>query len=177
MRHRRSIGSSILPAPALRGFSVLEVVFVIAIVGTLLALALPAAGALASVRTDMARERVATLLRYAHTVAIAKERSTWVRFDRAADRVDAFVEDPTDPGATGRDPLPDPLNGGPLVLDVAAAGADLELVSFGGSFEVEFDRRGTPRNAIGVPLSAVGSVRISGLLVEVVDGTGLVRIP
>lgn len=177
MSDRRSSG---LPAPHAvrrRGFSALELVFVIAILVILTGMAVPSTQVLGVVRRDMARERVGNVLRYAHSVAMNRERFTWVRIDRATNLVTAFVEDPSNPGLAGRVPLLDPLTLQALVLDVGAAGGNIEKASFDGTVEVGFDAEGTPTSALGAPLASTGAAQISGLLVEVVDGTGLVRTP
>ena len=150
---------------------------VMTLLGILITIALPATRILETVRADMAERRALHALQYAQSVALGRNRSTWIRFNEATDTCEAFVEDPLSPGLAGRLPLRDPLAGGPLVIDLAALGGDVVRVDFGGANELEFDRDGLPRASGGTALVAPGHVQMSIGTVEVIDGTGLVRLP
>lgn len=155
----------------------MELVVVIALIGILAGVALPSTQLLGTVRADMAQRRGLHALQYAQSVALSRNRATWVRFDPGGDVIEAFVEDPTNPGFSGRIALIDPLAGGPLRIDLGALGGDIQAVEFGGSREVEFDSEGVPHIPGGAPFSSPGLVQMASGTLEVLDGTGLVRVP
>ncbi len=158
------------------GFTTMELVIVIALIGILAGVALPSAQILGTVRADMAQRRGLHALQYAQSVALSRNRNTWIRFNPTNELIEAFVEDPANPGVSGRLALMDPLAGGPLRIDLGALGGDIQSVDFGGSSEVEFDREGIPHVPGGAPVSSPGLVRLASGELEVIDGTGLVRV-
>lgn len=159
------------------GFTTMELVMVLALIGVLAGIALPSTQLLGTVRADMAQRRGLHALQYAQSVALSRHRTTWVRFDSSSEVIEAFVEDLSNPGFTGRLALIDPLAGGPLRIDLGALGGDIQSVAFGGSREVEFDPEGVPHVPGGAALSSPGLVQLASGTLEVIDGTGLVRVP
>jgi len=131
----------------IRGFSLLEVVLVLAITVTLASIALPLYSR-AAVRhqADLAARRVATDLRQAQSYARTASASCTVTFTTGTEKYELS-------GVASFDGAP-----GNYIVDLTAEPYDAVLVSadFGGSGQIIFDGWGTPSNG-GTVVLGVGS--------------------
>lgn len=173
-RARRTIRR---PRRRVRGFTLVELAFVLVVLTILAGVSVPALGWLQSARTNVVATRIRSALVLAQQWALGAGDRTWVAFDAANDLVSVHVEDRANPGRTNRLILPDPLTRAPMTLAVGAPGTAIVAVDMGGTAEVEFDALGAPRDATGAALTTDGVVTLSGgARVRVSRGTGLVTV-
>ena len=161
-----------------RGFSLVELVLLISILGILSYLAVPRVAGIADARLDAATVRIAADLRYARGRAVSDRARYGLVFDAAHDKYSVYASGPgspvTDPADRSR----------PLGIDFRAPselhGVEIESASFGRGTSVAFDGFGVPRDADGRELSAPGLVVVSfdgrSDTVEVAPSTGAVRV-
>lgn len=137
------------PAGISRGFSLLELVLVLAIIATLSAIAVPRyAASVTGYRADAAARRIAADLSLARTNAYSSSRNVTVVFDLAADEVTIVgVPHLNDPGSD-------------YVTSLSAEPYRARLVSanFGGDSQVVFDLHGIPDSS-GQVVIEVGNVQ------------------
>jgi type II secretion system protein H len=161
------------------GFTLIEVVVVITILGILAWLAFPSLSTINEIRLDAAARRVASDLRYAQNRAIGSHTIHGVRFDVGAGRYIVYaansgsaVVNPADRGKT-------------LVVTFASLaetrGVSIESASFGTTPGVTFDFYGVPRDTAGVDLTTAGRVVLlyqgQRDTVQVAPQTGAIQVP
>ena len=160
------------------GFTLVELVMVLLIVGLLAWVAAPSRSAIDEIKLRAAARRVAADLRYAQGLAVTRRIRHGVSFDTASSSY--FVYSPTP-----RLPVPDPANPGRPLIEAFRAGGELQGVSidtasFGGSSAVAFDTFGTPLDASGRDLLSPGHVVLSyagaRASVAIEPGTGRVTL-
>lgn len=166
------------PRRAARGFTLVELVILISILGLLVMIAVPNRSAVDEVSLRAAARRLASDLRYAQGQSIARRIRHGVRFDVAEKRYEVV--------ATGRgEPIEDPgARGHALVVSFkdpsAAHGVTLVSASFDGAPEVSFDSFGVPSNIGGREIRRAGVVVLAcnGMTstVEIAPGTGKVTV-
>jgi len=166
------------PRRAARGFTLVELVIVITILGLLVVVAVPNRSATDEVSLRAASRRLASDLRYAQGQSIARRIRHGVRFEIAEKRYEVVT--------TGRgEPIEDPgARGHALVVSFkepsAAHGVTLVSASFDGSPEVSFDYFGVPSNLAGREIRRTGLVVLAcgGMTstVEIAPGTGKVTV-
>lgn len=161
-----------------RGFTLVELVLLISILGILAVIALPEQGVLEEAKLRAAARRLVSDLRYAQSRTMASGTVHHVAFDPERERyaITASVR---------MQPVPDPADRRRALAVDYRAGGELQGVSiasasFGGTAEVAFDGLGTPRTRSGAALKEPGRVVLDyeGVTaeVEVAPGTGAVRI-
>ncbi|MGE5175131.1 MAG: type II secretion system protein [Hyphomicrobiales bacterium] len=160
------------------GFTLIEAVIVITLLGILAWVALPKLTATTEIRLDAAARRVAADLRYAQSRAIGTRVVTGIRFTPGAGTyavyAPAWSAAAVDPADRSK----------PLAVDFARRteyqGVTIASASFGATPGVSFDYFGVPRDTAGTDLASAGRVVLSyqGLVdtVEVAPGTGKVTI-
>ena len=163
---------------AARGFTLVELVLIISILGLLVVIAVPDRSAVDEVSLRSAARRLASDLRYAQGQSIARRIRHGVRFELAEKRYEVV--------ATGRgEPIEDPgARGHALVVSFkepsAAHGVTLVSASFDGAPEVSFDSFGVPSNVAGREIRRPGIVVLAcgGMTssIEVAPGTGKVTV-
>lgn len=160
------------------GFTLIELVAVVAVAGVLAVVAAPSLANLGAAREDLAASRVRALLAFAQETAMASNTDTWVAFDTSAETATAWVEDAANPGKANRVALLDPLTRAQLVVTLGQAGhPGLSSADFGSTTEVQFDQDGVPYGAAGVALTADGTAQLDGgTTIRVRKTTGLVTV-
>ena len=162
-----------------RGFTLFELIVVMAIIGIMAWLAYPKLSALNDIKLDSASRRVAADLRYAQSRSIGKRSVHGLLFEPAAGRYTVF-------SPTTVSPVTDPANPArPLRVDFVASGplqgVTITSASFGTTRGVTFDYFGVPRDTSGVDLTTNGVVVLSyqgatdSVLVAPQTGTVTVR--
>jgi prepilin-type N-terminal cleavage/methylation domain-containing protein len=165
-------------ARAARGFTLIELVLMLSILGILAMLAVPEQNLFHEVKLRSAARRLVSDLRYAQSRTMASRVVHHVNFDPVGERYTVTAPDRTTPVADPAD------RGRALGMDYAQdgefRGVSIASVSFGGRPEVSFDTMGVPRTAAGTELTTPGRVVLAyeGLIVtvEVAPGTGKAKL-
>jgi prepilin-type N-terminal cleavage/methylation domain-containing protein len=160
------------------GFSLVELVVVIAIMGILAWVAYPRFAAVYEIKLGAASRRVAADLRYAQGRSIGDRQVHGILFEPSSARYTVFAP-------TAASPVTDPADRGrPLRVDFTARteyqGVSIASASFGRTHGVTFDYFGVPRDTAGVELSSPGRIVLryqdTSDTIEVSPGTGKVTI-
>jgi prepilin-type N-terminal cleavage/methylation domain-containing protein len=162
---------------ASKGFTLLELIVVMTIIGILAWVAYPKLSALNDIKLDGAARRVAADLRYAQNQSIGKRSVHGVLFEPAARRYTVF-------SPTTASPVTDPANRArPLRVDFSGGefqGVSIASAAFGTTRGVTFDYFGVPRDTAGVDLAATGRIILTyqggADTIDVTPGTGKVII-
>ncbi len=146
------------------GFTTIEVIMVIAIIGILSAISIPKIGTLLEdIREKVVSERLVEDLNYLRNYAISRHDTTWLVVDAAQNQYGLYVG----PTSGTRTLIPDPqtLESIVLDLDVEYEGVSITSASFGGSAEVSFNYWGTP--------SSGGTIVLDSRTITLVPETGM----
>ena len=173
----RGFARSVARMHRTRGFTLIELVLMISILGILAMLAIPEQSVLQEAKVRAAARRLVSDLRYAQSLTMASRTVHHVVFDTEQDRYAIIASD--------RTPVVDPADRKrALAMDYRAGGelrgVTITSASFGGTAEVSFDDLGTPRTGSGATLRETGRVVLGyeGITaeVEVAPATGMARI-
>jgi prepilin-type N-terminal cleavage/methylation domain-containing protein len=139
-----------------RGFSLTELIVIIAILGVLSWLAFPKMSAMDEIKLDAAARRLAGDLRYAQSLAMSRRVIHGILFDPALEKYTVFA-----PSAAT--PITDPADRArTMIVDYTSRtefkGVLLQSATFGTTPGVTFDYFGVPRDTAGVDLSSTGTV-------------------
>jgi prepilin-type N-terminal cleavage/methylation domain-containing protein len=162
-----------------RGFSLVELISVMVVMGILAAVAVPALSTTESTRHAAAARLAASDLRFARQHAVATGTRTWVSFQVIPGEWSVEWEDPDAPGRSGAQALTDPATEQPMVqkLDVLFRGEQLLSANFDGSNEIGFDWLGRPLSSAETALVSTGTLTfVSGFAVSVATDSGLVTV-
>lgn len=160
-----------------QGFTLIELSVVVLLLGVTAAVAVPSLEGLTAARENIAVARIRSVLVHAQEKAMHSNTDTWVCFKAETNSVEVMVEDPADPGFSGRVTLPDPLTRKPMVLDLSDSGASLVSAIGRATAELRFDRMGTPRNKTGLLLESDARIVVSGgSVLRVTRNTGLITV-
>ena len=158
------------------GFTLVELLAVMLIVGVLAASAVPSLRKMASTQASMAAAILLSNLTHARQLAIATGTRTWVVFDTGAETWTVLSEDPSSPGRVNATVINDPATGGTLVQTLGTgsfSGAQIISASFDSNPEVGFDWLGRPLNSAENSLVAQGTVTLTdNHLIQVAVSTG-----
>ena len=158
----------------------MEMAAVLALVAFMALTAAPTMHQLGQMRESAGAERIAADLRYARNYAAASRLRTWAAFDVGAQQCTLYVEDPASPGKANRLTMTHPLHLGPFVHNLGTGdwqAVTLAGVDFRGKTEVEFDNYGQPYDGDAVPLTADGTVTLTGSRQIVVSAvSGMVKV-
>jgi prepilin-type N-terminal cleavage/methylation domain-containing protein len=160
------------------GFSLVELIIVITIMGILAWVAYPKLTVTTEIKLDAAARRVAADLRYAQNRSIGTRVVHGLLFDPATERYTVYA--PT-PATAAQDPAD---RARPLTVDFVRRsefqGVSIVSATFGTSPGVSFDYFGVPRDTAGTDLAGTGRVVLTcgGLVdtVEVTPATGKVTV-
>jgi prepilin-type N-terminal cleavage/methylation domain-containing protein len=160
------------------GFTMVELVLVITLLGLLAWIAYPKFATFYEIKIDAAARRVAADVRYAQSQAIATRKVHGLLFEPGLGRYTVFAPAPATP-------VTDPADRSkPLRVDFATKteyqGVTLSSASFGTTPGVKFDYFGVPLDTSGVELAATGRVVLTyqgyADTIEVSPGTGKVTV-
>jgi prepilin-type N-terminal cleavage/methylation domain-containing protein len=160
------------------GFTMVELVLVITILGILAWVAFPKFETYYEIKLDAAARRVAADLRYAQNRSIGTRTVHGVLFEPSLGRFTVFAPTPATPATDPAD------RAKPLRVDFASngefRGVALASASFGTTTGVKFDFFGVPLDTAGAELATPGRVVLSYQghvdTVEVSPNTGKVTV-
>ena len=161
------------------GFTLVELVLVLAMVGILSGLAVPSLTGLSRAEAHMAATRMRSLLVFCQEWAIGTGRSTWVGYDADAKRMQAFQARQENTAYARRVALLDPLNGTPLAVDLSDVfrSTDPIRAQFGSFPTLKFDESGACVDSEGQPLTSDVLIPLTqGVGVRIRAGTGLIGV-
>lgn len=157
------------------GFTVVELILVIAIVGIIAVMAVLKLPSIQTHRDRSAAEELMMHLRYAQNLAMNRERTTRVEFDVASHSYSVFIAD-----AGGFVPAKDPVTQTDWVVNISErfSGVELSSVNINGGNELRFsETNGIPCDVSGAPIASDGTITFrSGLKVVITPETGYVSI-
>ena len=160
------------------GFTLTELIVILAIVGTLAWLAYPKMAAIDEIKLDAAARRLSADLRYAQGLAISRRVMHGILFEPPQGRYTVFAP-------TAASPIVDPADRErPLRVDYTSRtefkGVAITSATFGTTPGVTFDYFGVPRDTAGTDLVATGRVILSyqgaSDTIDVAPQTGMVTI-
>jgi len=158
------------------GFSLIELITVIVLVGILAAIAAPSVAGVGRLREIGAARSILKDLTYARQRATATDVVTWVRFGGTS-RWEVLAEDVQNPGLGGAQALPDLGTDGTMTRVLGqgeSIGVSLTLVDFDSTTSVGFDGLGRPLNGNETMLAGEGRVEVTGgHAVRLAPGAGL----
>jgi prepilin-type N-terminal cleavage/methylation domain-containing protein len=170
-----------------QGFTLIELVMVIVIVGILAGLAIPRFQSFYAIKLSGAARKVVSDLRFAQQLAISQHADSRIEFSGNSYRgcycneTDGACSSGTCT-STNWSAITDPFTRAPLVVDfntdLQYRGINIASTNFGGT--LRFDWQGVPQNASGAPLTAEGSISLSyqgnNSTIYVTPNTGRVRL-
>jgi prepilin-type N-terminal cleavage/methylation domain-containing protein len=160
------------------GFSLIEIVAVMSIVGILAVAAVPTLARLGDARASLAARQLLKDMTLARQFAVATGIRAWVTFDAAAETWSVLEEDPASPGRSGATVMTDFATGQPYTIELgddSFSGVGITSATFDAGSEVGFDWLGRPLNAAETDLAADGTVTLTGgHVITVTAGTGYV---
>ncbi len=155
------------------GFSIVEMIIVILIVGILAGLAIPRFAAFFVMKLEGGRKKVIYDIRYVQQMAVARHTNTRIVFNTGNETYSAEEESPQGSGTWVA--VTSPFTRAGLQVnftgDYQYNGIDLTSASFSGSSTLQFDWKGIPVNGGTVVLTYKGENRT----ITVESNTGFVR--
>jgi MSHA pilin protein MshC len=169
------------------GFTIVELVMVIVIIGILSVIAHSRFSSFYDLKLEGAARKLAADIRYAQQVALSQHEAHGIEFDTTNNRYRLYAvssgTNVTDPltreaGVSGQS-----WTSGYVVTyntDPEFEGIDMTSASFGSASILRFTSLGTPQDSVGANLSATGSVGMSlqgySRTVQVTPNTGQVAV-
>jgi prepilin-type N-terminal cleavage/methylation domain-containing protein len=163
-----------------RGFSLVELIAVMVLIGIMGAVAVPAISRANEARAGLAAPLIARDLCYARDAACSSGLATWTVFTTGTSTYSMFQESRTSPGRAGRTPMIDTSTGRAHAQTIGAAefgGTTISAVSLGGGTEIGFDWLGQPMNSSENLFTSDGTITLSnGRTITVIAVAGAVRV-
>lgn len=135
-------------APATRGFTLIEILVVVVILGIAAAIVVPAIGSRDDLKTTSAARMVMADLIYAQNRSISQQRKHFVVFDAANETYSVFED--RRPAAPSMVLITHPVEASPFTVKLGPSGAspikdvNIDAVNFDGKSILMFDELGTP---------------------------------
>ncbi|MBU4201237.1 MAG: type II secretion system GspH family protein [Verrucomicrobia bacterium] len=163
------------PATHRVGFSLIEMIVVMLVMGILVVLAVEKFTSVSSIYAPLAADELIVNLRYIRNLAITRERSTRVIFSVVSNSYVVSLANTNGLYVAAKDPV----SQSPWVVDVAErfSGVALSNVNIGGSSTLYFSgTNGIPCYNTNTPLTANGTIVFnSGLTVMIAPDTGYIE--
>ncbi|MDD5668975.1 MAG: prepilin-type N-terminal cleavage/methylation domain-containing protein [Candidatus Omnitrophica bacterium] len=140
------------------GFTLIEVIMVIVIVGILAGMAIPRFDSFYGMKMESAAKKMITDIRYVQQIAVSRHTNTRIVFNPGNDTYTAQEE--TSPGSGTWNSITDPYTRSNLTMnfhaDAQYGGIDLSGASFGGISTLQFNLEGKPADGGTVSLGYHG---------------------
>ena len=168
---------------SLSGFTLIETIMVIVIIGILAAVAVPRFNAFYAIKLDGAMKKARSDIRYLQQLAISQHVDTRIVFNTGSNSYQAQNCNGSGSNCTAWSPAIDPFTRGNLLTnfnsDPQYGGIDISAASFQGE-TLRFDWQGIPYNNSGLPLISDGLLTLvyqgNSKSIYVTANTGRVRI-
>lgn len=171
-----------------QGFTLIEFVMVIVIIGILTGLAIPRFQSFYAIKFSGAIKKVVSDIRFAQQLAISRHADSRIEFS-ANTYKECYCKDAGGACTTGTcasanwSAITDPFTRANLLVNLATdpqyKGTAISNVDFGGTATLRFNWQGVPQNANGVALTSDGSLGLSyhgnSSTIYVTPNTGRVR--
>lgn len=156
-----------------KGFTLIEVVMVLVIVGILAGLAIPRFDSFYSIKLDASMKKVVSDIRYAQQIAVSRHGNCRIVFNPASDTYSAEEQLTLGGPWSG---IKDPFTKANLVMnfqtDPQYKGIDIVNANFNSSNTLQFDWQGVPQAGGNATFNCQGNIRV----VTVEQNTGRVRV-
>jgi prepilin-type N-terminal cleavage/methylation domain-containing protein len=143
-----------------KGFTLIEMVMVLVLVGTMAALAIPRFASFYSIKLDGSIKKVAADIRYCQQMAVSRHDNSRIVFSAANDIYTAEEQLAAGGGWSG---LTDPFTRVNLIMnfrtDPQYKGIDITSANFNSSSTLQFDWQGVPVSGGSVTFSYMGNSR------------------
>lgn len=168
-----------------RGFTLIETIMVIVIIGILTAVAVPRFNAFYALKLDGAMKKVRSDIRYVQQLAISRHTDTRIVFSSGGNSYQAHNCNGSGSSCTSWSPAIDPFSRGNLQTyfntDPQYGGINITGVVFdGGGSTLRFDWQGVPQNSARTNLANDGSIsfayRGNSNTIYITKNTGRVRV-
>lgn len=156
-----------------KGFTLIEMVIVLVLVGIMAALAIPRFASFYSIKLDGCMKKVATDIRYSQQMAVSRHANTRLVFNVAGDTYTAEEQLSAGGAWSG---LKDPFTRVNLIMnfrsDPQYNGVDITAANFNSSATLQFDWQGIPVSGGSITFNYKGNSRT----INVASNTGRVSL-
>ena len=146
-RHPRRVGAGATTRALAGGFTLIEILVVVVILGIAAAIVVPSIGSRSDLKATSAARMIMADLIYAQNRSISQQRWHWVRFDEAAETYEVLEQ--IDPSAVW---IKHPVEASDFVVNIGPGGpkpirdVTFDDVDFDGKVILAFDELGTPHS-------------------------------